>query len=154
MTDDKELLKDPTVLREIIMDNYQYPHNHKLSADPSYRQVHMASDSCIDDIHVQARIEDGIIKDVAFEGTACTISTASTSIMTDLVKGKTVAEARKIIADYMAMIEQKPYDPDLLQEAVAFQGVAKQANRIKCATIGWHGLEKLIAESESDKHEQ
>jgi len=141
-------LKDPLLLREIIMDHYEYPRNHKLH--DGYPEAHMASESCIDDIHVQALIKDGIIEDVAFEGVACTISTASTSIMTELVKGKTVEEAKVIMDNYFAMIDGKPYDEELLQEAVALQGVSKQANRIKCATIGWHGLEKLIAESEED----
>ncbi|MBR3352937.1 MAG: SUF system NifU family Fe-S cluster assembly protein, partial [Erysipelotrichaceae bacterium] len=93
-------------------------------------------------------IEDGIIKDVNFDGKACTISTASTSIMADLVLGKSLEEARKIIDAYYAMIDGREYDEDLLEEAVALQGVSKQANRIKCATIGWHGLEQLIRESE------
>ena len=143
-----ELLKDPMVLREIIMDHYEYPRNHHLSEDQHYHQAHMASESCIDDIKVQALIEDGVIKDVLFDGVACTISTASTSIMTELVKGKTVEEAKEIIANYYNMIDQKEYDEEMLQEAVAFNGVGKQANRIKCATIGWHGLEQCIDESE------
>lgn len=77
---------DPMLMREIIMDNYQYPHNKHLSEDPSYCSRHMASDSCIDDITVQAKFKDGKIEDVRFDGQACTISTASTSILTDLVK--------------------------------------------------------------------
>ena len=55
------LLKDPMILRQIIMDHYEYPHHHKLVADPAYLNTHMASESCIDDIHVQAKIENGII---------------------------------------------------------------------------------------------
>ncbi len=144
----EDLLKDPMVLREIIMDHYQYPRNHQLKDDNSYKKIHMASESCIDDIHVQAKIDNGVIEDVAFEGVACTISTASTSIMTDLVKGKTVEEAKNIIDNYMSMIDGNEYDADLLGEAVCMAGVGKQANRIKCATIGWHGLEELIEESE------
>ena len=72
--------------------------------------------------------------------------------MTELVKGKSVEEAKNIIKNYYEMIDQKDYDENLLEEAVAFDTVGKQANRIKCATIGWHGLEKLIEESE-DKNE-
>ena len=53
------LLNDPMILRELIMDHYQYPHNHELTKDESYRSVHMASDSCIDDITVQSKIVDG-----------------------------------------------------------------------------------------------
>jgi len=144
------LLKDPMILRQIIMDHYEYPRHHKLLNDPAYRMNHMASESCIDDIHVQAKINNGIIEDVNFDGKACTISTASTSIMADLVKGKSIEEARKIISEYYAMINGEPYDEEMLEEAVALQGVSKQANRIKCATIGWHGLEQLINESEAE----
>ncbi len=143
-----DLLKDPMVLREIIMDHYEYPRHHALTNGRGYLRAHMASESCIDDIQVEARIEDGIVRDVNFEGVACTISTASTSIMTELVRDKTVEEAREIMKNYFAMINGEPYDEDLLEEAVAFAGVSKQANRIKCATIGWHGLERLLAESE------
>ena len=144
-----ELLKDPMVLREIIMD-----HNHKLTNLENYLKVHMNSASCIDDIHLEALIEDGVIKEINFDGVACTISTSSTSIMTDLVKGKTVPEAKVIIENYLAMIDGREYDEELLQEAIALQGVSKQANRIKCATIGWHGLEKIIEENEKNEREK
>lgn len=139
---------DPTLMREIIMDHYEYPRNHELVNDGKYKSKHMDSESCIDDITVQADIEDGVIKDVRFDGVACTISTASTSIMTELVKGKTIAEAKKIIDNYFAMIEENPYDSDMLQEAIAFKNVGKQANRINCATIGWKALRDIITESE------
>ena len=148
MENDKSLLTDPEVLRELILDHYQYPHNHSLKKDPSYRSVHMASDSCIDDITVQSEIKDGRIDDILFDGVACTISTASTSMMTDLLKGKTIPEAKKIIDNYMAMVDGKEYDADLLDEAVAMKNVYRQANRIKCATIGWKAMKKMIDESE------
>ena len=114
---------------------------------------HMASDSCIDDITVQSKIENGIIEDVRFDGVACTISTASTSIMTELVKDKSIEEAKEIIDNYFKMIDQQEYDEDLLEEAVAFSGVGKQANRINCATIGWKALRDMINESEEKDHE-
>lgn len=139
---------DPSYIREIIMDNYQYPHNKSLSNDDSYRSVHMASDSCIDDITVQAKFNDGKIDDMRFDGEACTISTASTSILTELVKGKTIEEAKNIIQNYFDMIDQKDYDEDLLEEAIAFANVGNQANRINCATIGWRGLKDLIQQEE------
>lgn len=140
---------DLSLMRDIIMDHYEYPRNHGLVSDEKYYSAHMDSDSCIDDITVQADIKDGIIKDVRFDGVACTISTASTSIMTELVSGKTIEEAKKIIDNYFAMIDEKEYDPDVLEEAVAFKNVGKQANRINCATIGWKALRQLIAESEA-----
>ncbi len=151
MEDEKTLLQDPEVLRELIMDHYQYPHNHGLTDDKDYQSVHMASDSCIDDITVQSKIKDGKIDDIRFDGVACTISTASTSMMTDLLKGKTIPQAKKIIENYFNMINEKEYDPDVLEEAVAMKNVHKQANRIKCATIGWKAMEEMIQKSEETK---
>lgn len=141
-------LDDPNVLREVIMDHYKYPRNHQLTEDENYMTVHMASESCIDDIQVQARIEKDIIKDIRFDGVACTISTSSTSIMSELLTGKNVEEAQVIIDNYMNMIDEKEYDRELLEEAIAFQNVSKQANRIKCATIGWKAIQQLIDERE------
>ena len=148
MENEKSLLADPEVLRELILDLYQSPHHHKLMSDGTFRSVHMASDSCIDDITVQSVIEDGIIKDIRFDGVACTISTASTSMMTDLLIGKNIEEAKEIIHEYMNMTDGKPYDEDMLEEAVALKNVYRQANRIKCATIGWKAISQMIAESE------
>ena len=146
-----DFTSDPMILRQIIMDHYEYPRNHELLSDaPDYQQKHMASESCIDDIYVQSKINDGVVEDVRFDGVACTISTASTSIMSELISGKTIEEAKAIIAQYFAMIDGKPYDEELLQEAVAFYNVGKQANRIKCATIGWKAMEEMIKESEGD----
>ncbi len=144
-----EMLKDPMVLRSIIMDHYEYPRNHKLQEDERYLKKHMASESCIDDIHVQALIENGVIEEICFDGVACTIATSSTSILSELVKGKTLEEARHINEEYRKMIDKQEYDEDLLEEAVAFQNVGNQANRIHCATIGWDALVELIEESEA-----
>ena len=115
-------------------------------------QKHMASESCIDDIYVQSKIRDGIVEDVRFDGVACTISTASTSIMSELLRGKSVEEAKEIIANYFHMIDQREYDEEKLEEAVAFHNVGSQANRIKCATIGWKAMKEMIEESE-ERHE-
>lgn len=142
-------LNDDNVLRELILDHYKFPHNHGLADSDNYLSRHMASDSCIDDITVQSDIENGVIKDIRFDGVACTISTASTSMMSDLLIGKTVEEAKEIINEYFNMIENKEYDGDKLIEAVAFKNVYKQANRIKCATIGWNAIKEMLEESET-----
>lgn len=146
----KDYRNDAMMLRQIIMDHYQYPRNHSLTDSDEYRERHMAFDSCIDDIKVQAKIKDGVIEDVRFDGIACTISTASTSIMTELMKGKTVNEAKAIIDEYNKMIQLKEFDYVPLQEAIAFVNVGKQANRIGCATIGWTAITELIIESEKE----
>ena len=143
-----DLMQDPMILRQIIMDHYEYPRNHELTHDEAYMSRHMASDSCIDDIYVEAKIKDHVIEDIRFDGVACTISTAATSIMSELLKGKQLEEAHTIIDNYHQMIDGKAYDEEMLEEAVALKGVGKQANRIKCATIGWKAIEEMIEESE------
>lgn len=143
-----DYMNDPMVLRQILMDHYEYPRNHKLTNDPAYMKRHMASDSCIDDIIVESKINDGIIEDIRFDGVACTIATASTSMMSELLCGKTIDEAKVIIENYHNMIDQKEFDEELLQEAIALHTVGRQANRIKCATIGWKAIEEMIHESE------
>ena len=139
------------ILRSIIMDHYEYPRNHELTEKEDYKKKHMASESCIDDIYVQAKIEDGIVEDIRFDGEACAICTSSTSIMTELLIGKTIDEARLIIENYMNMIFEKDYDSEILEEAIAFYNTHKQANRIKCATLGWKGITQLIDESEKEE---
>ena len=135
---------NPELIREVIMDHYEYPRNKKLKNDPSYTKVNLDSESCIDNIDLEVKLEDGVIKDICFDGVACTISTASTSIMSELLKDKTVDEANKIIDNYIAMLHGNEYDEELLEEANAFVNTGKQANRIKCATLSWIGLKDII----------
>lgn len=137
-------LNDPMIKRSIIMDHYENPRNKGLVDDPRYLKVNMNSESCIDDIDIQILVEDDIIKDFRFDGVGCTISTASTSILSELVIGCSIKEAYQIINEYDKMIKEEPFDSDLLQEAVVFKDVSKQANRIKCAKIGFNGLLELL----------
>ena len=141
-------LDDPQLLREIIMDHYDQPRNRGLVEDETYKKVNMNSDTCIDDLDIQVKFDGDKIADVRYDGEACAICTSSTSIMSELVIGKTKEEAKRIIENYMNMIYERDYDEDLLEEAIAFKNTHKQANRIKCATLGWNGLVKLIEESE------
>nr|MCR4856399.1 SUF system NifU family Fe-S cluster assembly protein [Erysipelotrichaceae bacterium] len=134
------------IKREIMLDHYNNPNNKKTIDDERYRSIHNASESCIDDITVFMLAEDGIIKDVKFDGVGCTICTSSTDIMCDLVTDKTFSEARQIINEYYNMIDERPFDEDKLDEANAFDTLYQQANRIKCGTIGIHAIEDLINE--------
>ena len=133
--------------RIILLDHYSHARNRGLLEDDRYRLVHNASDSCIDDIKVQIRISDDTIDDVRFDGIGCTISTASTSIMSELIKGKTREEALEIIENYYHMLKEEPYDEDLLEEANAFDTLYRQPNRIKCGTIGIRAMEEIIRKS-------
>ena len=112
---------DNMMLRQIIMDHYENPRNRELVEDDSYKKVNMDSETCIDNIDIQAKIENGVIEDIRFDGEACAICTSSTSIMTELLIGKTIDEARVIIENYMNMIFEKDYDPEILEEAIAFK---------------------------------
>ncbi len=141
-------MMDNEIKREIMLDHYSNPNNKKAINDDRYKSVHNASESCIDDITVYMLAENGIIVDCKFDGVACTISTSSTDIMCDLVIGKSFNEAKKIINEYYKMIDEKPFDEDTLEEANCFDTLYKQANRIKCGTIGIHAIEELINEYE------
>ena len=137
-------LNDPMIKREIIMDHYENPRNKGLIDDPRYIKVNMNSESCIDDIDIQILVEGNIIKDFRFDGVGCTIATSSTSILSELVIDQSIEHAYEIIKNYNDMIKELSYDEELLQEAVVFKDVSKQANRIKCATIGFNGLLELL----------
>lgn len=137
-------LDNPQILREIIMDHYEHPRNRGLVDDDSYQKVNMNSDTCIDNLDIQVKLNGDIIEDVRYDGEACAICTSSTSIMSELMIGKTKEEAMEIVHQYMNMIYEKEYDEDLLEEAIAFKNTHKQANRIKCATLGWNGFVKIL----------
>ncbi len=141
-----DIFSDPSFQRQVILENYKKPSNRGLVEDGTYGKVHMDSESCIDDIYIQIKLEDNIIKDIKFDGEACTISTASASIMTKLLINKTVENAIAIIDNYNNMIFEKPYDSSVLEEANVFQTIYKQPNRIKCALLPWDGVSKLLKE--------
>ena len=132
------------MMREIIMDHYSNPRNYREEKDESYHTVFMDSTSCIDKIYVQAKIENDKLVDVCWHGVGCAIAKSSTSIMSELLLGKTIEEANEIITNYLAMIQEKDYDPDLLEEAIVFMNTSRQAARIKCATIGWNGMSQIL----------
>ena len=132
------------MMREIIMDHYSNPRNYREEKDESYHTVFMDSTSCIDKIYVQAKIENDILVDVCWHGVGCAIAKSSTSIMSELLLGKSIEEANEIITNYLAMIQEKDYDPDLLEEAIVFMNTSRQAARIKCATIGWNGMSQIL----------
>lgn len=126
------------------MDHYEHPRNRGLVNDDTYKKVNMNSDTCIDNLDIQLKMNGDLIEDIRYDGEACAICTSSTSIMSELMIGKTKEEALQIVDNYMNMIYEKEYDEDLLEEAIAFKNTHKQANRIKCATLGWNGFMKLL----------
>ncbi len=142
---------DPEMKKELIMEHYMHPLNKETIEDKDYIKVNTNSESCIDNIDLFVKIEDGIIKDIHFNGEACAISTSATSIMIKLLLGKTVSEARVIMENYNNMIEEKEYDPEVLGEANVYEDIHKQKNRIGCATISWRGFAKVLEEYEKQR---
>ena len=132
------------MMRQIIMDHYSNPLNKHQPQTEGFEKMHMHSDNCIDDLDIFLLIENGMVKDACFDGVACTISTASTDIMCDLLKGKNIDEAKNIIAQYDHMIHEEPFDEDVLEEAIVFINTSKQAARIRCATIGFNAADRIL----------
>ena len=130
--------------RIIILENYEHPKNRGLINDDSYIKVNTNNESCIDEINLMVKIEDGKIVDARFDGEACAICTSSTSIMIKKIIGKKLEEAKKIYENFLNMIDEKEYDEEILEEAVVYNNIYKQPNRKKCALLPWWGFEKVI----------
>lgn len=137
---------DSNLRREIILDNYQEPMNRGLIEDDSYIKTRTSSESCIDDLSFMMKIEDGVVKDIRFDGEACAISTSATSIMIRSLIGKSVEDARKILTNYSNMINEKEYDEELLGELVVYDEICKQPNRKNCALLPENAIDKILGE--------
>lgn len=135
---------DQEFRREIILENYQNPMNRGLIEDDSYIKVNTNNESCIDEIDLMVKIEDGKIVDARFDGEACAICTSSTSIMIKCIIGKTLEEAKEIYNNFLNMIDEKEYNEEKLEEAIVYNDIYKQPNRKKCALLPWWGFEKVM----------
>ena len=142
---------DSNLRREIILDNYQEPMNRGLIEDDSYIKTRTSSESCIDDLSFMMKIEDGVVKDIRFDGEACAISTSATSIMIRSLIGKSVEDARKILTNYSNMINEKEYDEELLGELVVYDEICKQPNRKNCALLPENAIDKMLGELKNGK---
>lgn len=137
---------DVNMKRDLILDNYQNPNNMGLIESDEYKMVNSRNVSCVDNITVGVKIEDEIIKDIRFDGDACAICTSAASVMTKELCGKSLDEAEMIIENYKNMIEEKPYNEDLLGELNIYNEIYKQPSRKKCATLAMDSLKKIIDE--------
>ncbi|MBQ1546947.1 MAG: SUF system NifU family Fe-S cluster assembly protein [Lachnospiraceae bacterium] len=136
-----------TFYNEILTDHNVHPaHKHKMEgANFSLEGV---NPSCGDDIILNLRVEDGIIKEGAYEGDGCAISQASADMMLDLVIGKTKEEALRLSEIFLRMIkgEITEEEKEELEEAAILQDVSHMPARVKCAVLGWHTMEEMLAE--------
>lgn len=135
---------DQEFRRSIILENYQNPLNKGLIDDDSYIRVNTNNESCIDEIDLMVKIENGKIVDARFDGEACAICTSSTSIMIRVLIGKTLEEAKEIYNNFLNMIDEKEYNESIIEEAIVYNDIYKQPNRKKCALLPWWGFEKVL----------
>jgi nitrogen fixation NifU-like protein len=131
--------------QEVILDHYKRPRNF----GPLQGADHTAegyNPLCGDQVKVSVRLEDDRVADLHFEGAGCAISTASASLMTEAIKGKTVEEAEELFQRFHGLVSGKiaPDDDEDLGKLEALAGVRDYPVRIKCATLAWHALRAAL----------
>ena len=136
-----------SMYQEIILDHYRNPH-HRGLREPFDVEVHHVNPTCGDEVTLRVRVEDGTVADVSYDGQGCSISQASTSVLTDLDVGKPVGEAFKKLDAFVELMQgrgQVEPDEDVLEDGIAFAGVAKYPARVKCALLGWMAFKDAVS---------
>jgi len=146
--------------RDIILDHYRSPRNRGELPSPPAQRVEGFNPLCGDEIIVYLNVEDGVLVDIKLTGQGCSISQASSSMMSSAVKGKPLDQVRDAIASFKQLMtvhastlqeDARPAEADLrtLGELAALQGVVKFPVRIKCATLAWNTLSQALDERPS-----
>ena len=140
-----------SLYQEIILDHYKAPHHAGLR-EPYEAEVHHVNPTCGDEVTLRVHIADGIVEDVSYDAEGCSISQASTSVLTDLLIGAKVDDALRIHETFVELMQgrgQVEPDEDVLEDGVAFAGVAKFPARIKCALLGWMAWKDATSQATS-----
>ncbi|MCB1186817.1 SUF system NifU family Fe-S cluster assembly protein [bacterium] len=137
--------------REVILDHYKAPRNTAPLVQPD-RQADCRNPSCGDKIKLQLKFDNDRVSEVAMLGNGCAISQASASMMTEALKGRTLAEIDRVVEEFRAMIVNgsTEFDRQVLGDLVILEGVAKLHARVKCAMCGWSALDAALHEDGSD----
>jgi nitrogen fixation protein NifU and related proteins len=149
--------------QEIILDHYKNPH-HQCLRDPYEAEVHHVNPTCGDEItlrvHLSGTGDDTVIEDVSYDAEGCSISQAATSVMTDLVIGKPLHEALSVHESFLTLMQGRggvEPDEEVLEDAIAFAGVARFPARIKCALLSWmawkDATSQVVAGAQTDSKE-
>jgi len=128
-----------SLYQEIILDHYKAPHHAGLR-EPYDAEVHHVNPTCGDEVTLRVHVSDGVVEDVSYDAEGCSISQASTSVLTDLLIGSKVDHAMRIHETFVELMQgrgQVEPDEDVLEDGIAFAGVAKFPARVKCALLGW-----------------
>ncbi|RSM39339.1 SUF system NifU family Fe-S cluster assembly protein [Amycolatopsis balhimycina DSM 5908] len=140
-----------SMYQEIILDHYKHPHGRGLR-DPFDAESFQVNPTCGDEVTLRVKLDDGKVADVSYDGQGCSISQASTSVMTDLVVGHTLEEAFTTMDAFVELMQGKGKvepDEDVLEDGIAFAGVAKYPARVKCALLGWMAFKDAVARTTS-----
>lgn len=141
-----------SLYQEVILDHAKNPHNYG-ELDPCDGHGHRLNPTCGDTVDVYLTLDnEKRIEQVTFKGQGCAISQASASMMTDIIRGKTLDEAHKALRDFQGKMMDKDaefvFDEPAMEELEALQGVRQFPTRIRCATLAWHTLEDALSETE------
>ena len=139
-------MKMEQLYQEIILDHYRNPHRHGLR-EPFDAESFQINPTCGDEVTLRVALDGDRVADVSYESMGCSISQAATSVLTDLVVGRTVAESASTMDAFMEMVQSRGQvepDEDVLQDAVAFAGVARYPARVKCALLGWMAFKDAV----------
>ena len=140
------------VYNDLIMEHSMNSYNKKKLDNSDYCELGH-NPNCGDEISIELKLDGDIIEDMAFTGHGCAISQASTSIMIDTLRGKTIEEAKKIIETFIEMIKREITDEkelEKLEDAIAFRNIANMPARVKCALLAWHTMEDILNKKEQN----
>jgi len=133
--------------QQVILDHNKKPRNFRV-IEPCEHEADGFNPLCGDKVHVYVTLDGDTIADVTFQGEGCAISTAAASMMTEAIKGKSIAEAEAIFAAYQKMVTgDVEADSAQLGKLVIFEGVREYPMRVKCATLAWHTMRSALRDS-------
>ncbi|WP_436699733.1 Fe-S cluster assembly sulfur transfer protein SufU [Nocardioides sp. BYT-33-1] len=135
--------------QEIILDHYKNPHGKGLR-EAHEAEVHHVNPTCGDEVTLRVHLSDGVVQDVSYDALGCSISQASASVLYDLVVGKDVDQAMAIHQEFLTLMQGKGTvepDEEVLEDGIAFAGVAKFPARVKCALLSWMAWKDATAQA-------
>ena len=125
--------------QQVILDHSRKPRHFHVLPEAN-RAAEGNNPLCGDRYTVYLKLEDGVIRDISFQGSGCAISKASGSMMADQLKGKTIAQARQVFGQYQDMVKTGKMDEEAMGKLCAFAGVSHFPMRVKCAILPWHAM--------------
>ena len=138
-----------SMYQEIILDHYRTPHHAGLR-EPYDVEVHHVNPTCGDEVTLRVRLDGDTVADVSYDAIGCSISQASTSVMTDLVVDQPVGSGLAVGEEFLELMQtrgQLEPDEDVLEDAIAFAGVSRYPARVKCALLGWMAFKDAVAQA-------